>query len=196
MIDTAPKLGTREYLSGARPIAGAVAACGLLLLACSWFAMAEGRMAPTRDVGKADPVRIDGTPSAVTGVNGEAAARTGHQGITAAVARSLRGAAGSSARRSHAVRIGSGRAEQSPAELPSPLAPRAQTHVEAAVVPRSSPPSPPPAATVETPALPAPLDELPDVTVPVPVPVPSVPVKPSVPDTPAVPDLTPSVGLP
>src|SRR5947208_13273470 len=49
----------REWLTGARPVAGAVGACSLMLLACSWFALRPGGVVAGRDVGSPAPVQID-----------------------------------------------------------------------------------------------------------------------------------------
>src|ERR1051325_7986355 len=37
-----PLVAVREWLTGIRPVAGALGACGLMLLACSWFAFNTG----------------------------------------------------------------------------------------------------------------------------------------------------------
>jgi hypothetical protein len=47
-----------EYLSGARPVVGTIGACGLMLLACSWFVLGPGDVGRSRGVGTPAPVRI------------------------------------------------------------------------------------------------------------------------------------------
>jgi hypothetical protein len=53
-----PTFTLHDWLSGTRPVAGAVGACGLMLLACSWFVLAPGRVGETNDVGSPPAVHI------------------------------------------------------------------------------------------------------------------------------------------
>src|SRR5213078_1927868 len=50
---------SREWLTGMRPVAGAVGACSLMLLGCSWFAFRPGGVDAGSDLGSPAPVRID-----------------------------------------------------------------------------------------------------------------------------------------
>ncbi len=75
-LDSAPVVGLREWVLGARPVVGAIAASGLMLLACSWFAFSSGVLGPRHDVGGPDPVRIGGTTPQLVGGPSRAAARS------------------------------------------------------------------------------------------------------------------------
>ena len=47
---------TSDYLTGARPVVGTLGACGLMLLACSWFVLGPGDLGKSREVGVPAPM--------------------------------------------------------------------------------------------------------------------------------------------
>jgi len=49
---------TSDYLTGARPVVGTLGACGLMLLACSWFVLGPGDLGKSREVGVPAPMRM------------------------------------------------------------------------------------------------------------------------------------------
>jgi hypothetical protein len=168
--DDSPTLGVRDWLAGARPVAGTVAASGLMLAVCSWFALETGGLGRHRDVGQPTPVRLQGNPVSPAQSRAHATARTGH-------ARPDVGRPTPAPQR-HTV----SRTERD-AGTPGAQAPDSRPGQ-----PDSSAPTPQPARTTPSPTtssslqptstttnLPAPLDELPTS-----VTVPSTPVTPSV----------------
>lgn len=191
--EATPAVGRREYLAGVRPVVGASLACGLLLLVCSWFAISNGSLWPTRDVGNADPVRIDGPPAADATAGRAPAARIAKVTTNSPSARI-------DAPRPAGSPTTPGRIdpERAATQAPAPSSPAAPTRPAAASPTPAAPPADAPIVTVQTPQLPAPLDGLPAVSVPVPpVPVPELPVTPpSLPKVPVVSDATSSLGLP
>jgi hypothetical protein len=185
-----PTLTLRDWLAGSRPVAGALGACSLMLLACSWFVLGPGALGKSSDVGTPAPVRI-----------GDVTSRHPSPG------------AGHSRPEVRAVatkpRLGSRVAKAPRGTAPTPVpASTPQAHSQAPVAP-SPPATPPPASNtstpqsapvlpaVTTPTLPAPVGELPKVDVPpvtIQVPSVSVPVLPVT--VPAVTVTTPALGLP
>ncbi len=161
------------YLTGARPVVGTLGACGLMLLACSWFVLAPGHMGTTRDVGAPAPVWVDGATS-------EAA--PAHHPLPRAIR----------ARASHPRAV---KAEHNPAartslpprrtRTPEPMAASATPPATAPAVqsPAAAPSTAPPPATEPAAVMPtasAPVGDLPQVTLPA-FSIPSVPAV-SVPD--------------
>jgi hypothetical protein len=173
-LDSAPALGLREWLAGARPVIGAIAASGLMLLACSWFAFGSGVLGPGRDVGRRDPVRIGGTtPQLVGGPSGTAAQPGAHGRVDVGNRQPFHGGAAASTRE----------VRQTSESGPEPVAPAATGPGPAstrAPAPSLSPASPAtaqsaasasPAPTPVVPdavtsSLPAALDHLPSVPLP------------------------------
>jgi hypothetical protein len=192
-LDSLPAVGVREWISGARPVVGAIAASALMLLACSWFALSSGALGLRRDVGRPAPVRIGGTtpqrfgnaaspaPSAVLPRHVNGAARRQHRNGAAPATR-------------HTRQSESGPqpdAPATPAPGSSPATPAA-SHAgpKSPAGPTQPPvtPSPPPEVN-----LPAPLDNPPSIPLP--------PIAPplSVPDVPlpaAVSTVTTILGVP
>lgn len=163
-------LTTPGYLSGARPIVGTVGACGLMLFACSWFALGAGDLGRNNDVATPAPVHIGYA-------SGERA--------TAVPQRTARGRHISATRSAVAHTSTARPASQSAAPAaPSPTAQPSAPAVQAA----QGAPEPP---AVTTPPLPAPLDGLPEVTFP-PISVPQVPAV----QLPDVSTVTTQLGLP
>jgi hypothetical protein len=193
-----PALAGHQYFAASRPVVGTVATSSLLLFVCSWFAIGNGSLWPSRDVGTPDPVRIDvpSRPDAAVGiaVSPRAAAHT-------AATRSrheLVGQRGTSANPTAPTRIGP---EGAAAQKPASAATATPTQPPAlAPSPTPAPATDQPQLIVETPQLPAQVDGLPEASVTVPVPqLPSVtlPVTPpSLPKVPVVSDVTATVGLP
>jgi hypothetical protein len=193
-LDSAPALGLREWVSGARPVVGAIAASSLMLLACSRFVFSSGVLGAGREVGSPDPVRIDGTTPLVVG--GPAAKRPGaHRRVDVSARRPARSRASTPGVRQRSefgpepgapAAIG-----PAPASIPAPTPSASRTTApgDAPVTYRTPPPVVPDDVTSN---LPAPLDDLPTVSVP--------PVTPpvTVPDlhVPVVPTVTTSLGLP
>jgi hypothetical protein len=79
--EPAPSVGLRRWLLGARPVVGMIAASSLMLLACSWFAIGTPGFGTSRDVGKPDPVRMEGsTPLTTATEQSPGVTQTGHRG--------------------------------------------------------------------------------------------------------------------
>lgn len=176
-----PVVGLKDWLTGARPVAGAIGACSLMLLACSWFVFGTEHTGPGGDVGAPTPVRIDDTAPRDVG------ART--RAVPAAPA----------PKRAHAVQARlAPSVPRTPPAGPS-VRPSQTRSAEPPATPVASPPAAPTSAAAPaqvqapTPALPAPLDSPPTVTVPsISVSVPQVPGVP----LPPVTVTTPPLGLP
>jgi hypothetical protein len=172
-------------LTGTRPVAGAVGACSLMLLGCSWFAFAPDRVGSgPDDVGSRAPVRID---DAAQNAGRVAPARTApaHRSDVSVRPSS---AAQSTPRRlvTPGARTNLGTSPVKPAEAAPPSAPSRDATKPAASTPA------PQSAPITPPTLPAPTDPLPLVTLPQ---LPQLPQVPSVP----LPDLattTTPLGLP
>ena len=161
------------YLTGARPVVGTLGACGLMLLACSWFVLAPGDMGTTRDIGAPAPAWADGATSDRT---------PAHHPLTRAM-------------RARASRPRAVKAEHNPAALtslpprrtrtPEPIAASAPPPATAPAVqfPVAAPSPTPTPATEPAAVMPtasAPVGDLPQVTLPA-FSIPSVPAV-SVPD--------------
>lgn len=178
-VSIPPVRRSREWLTGMRPVAGAVGACSLMLLACSWFAFRPGSLDAGRDVGSPAPVRIDdGNPEAAHSTHSQALqASTRHRG-------SITPRRSSPAAVTRDIRASTSRPQHSP--LP-------------AVPAEAAPPSPAPPSPAAPPAATPPAEGLPTVSVP---PVTHPPMSlPQVSEVPGVqlPDLattTPPLGLP
>jgi hypothetical protein len=189
-----PPVTKSEYLTGARPVVGTVGACGMMVLACSWFVLGPGDLGRSRDVGTPTPVHI----GEVTGERDAAGVPT-RRGVPARSKARDVSAKGAALHTSVAPRPGRNpgpvvAAAQFPSARPAAPAPAAAP--AAPGVPAAQPAPEPPAVT---PALPAPLDGLPEVTQPpAPLPPVSVPQVPSVPlpEVPAVTTITTQLGLP
>lgn len=188
---------SREWLTGIRPVAGAVGACSLMLLACSWFAFRPGSVDAGSDVGSPAPVRIDdGSRAAPRGTQARAVpASTRHR--TPVVSRSIKARRSSSGAAARDIRTSTGRPQRSPlptapakAAPPSP-APGTPAAPAGATTPASSTPPAPPEGL---PNVPLPPVSLPPVSVP-PVSLPPVPQVPSV-QVPDLPTTTTPLGLP
>jgi hypothetical protein len=187
----------REWLTGVRPVAGAVGACSLMLLACSWFALRPGGVDAGRDVGSPAPVRIDDS------FRQSASAAHAHP-VSASTTRSSEPERSSRGRRQSPLRATAN--DDKPSRGGAPKDPLAAAPVQAAA-PSSAPPtaapshvSAPPAATTPPAVVPpVSIPEVPSLPVEVPslpVQVPSLPVEaPSVP-VPALTMTTPPLGLP
>jgi hypothetical protein len=155
-------------LTGTRPVAGAVGACSLMLLACSWFAFAPDRIGSgPDDVGSRAPVQLD---DAAQDAGRVAPARTAPAHRSDVSIR--RSSAAQSTRRrlvTPGARANPGTSPATTAEAAPPSTPSrdATKPAESAPAPQSAPITPP--------TLPAPVDALPNVSVPLPQ-VPSVPL--------------------
>jgi hypothetical protein len=175
----------REWLTGARPVAGAVGACSLMLLACSWFALRPGGVDAGRDVGSPAPVQIDDSfrQSASTAHAHPVSASTARRGEPK---RSSRG------RRQLPHRANAN--EDKPSTGVAPQEPLPAAPVQAAA-PSPAQPSAAPSHVSPPAAAPTPPAVVPPVSLP---PVPSVPVQaPSVPvEAPSLPVHVPSVPVP
>jgi hypothetical protein len=178
-----PTFTLRDWRSGARPVAGAVGACGLMLLACSWFAFAPGRVGESNDVGSPPAVHIQQAH--------DASRIAPRRPVAPAPQRDVGRQRTVTHRQGppHVLSTGtrSGKSATPPATPASPASAAA-----AATQPNPAAPAPPP-QPVPAATLPAQLDGPPAVTVP--VPQVSVPQLPSV----TVPDLgttTTPLGLP
>jgi hypothetical protein len=160
-----------DYLTGARPVVGTLGACGLMLLACSWFVLGPGDLGKSRDVGVSAPVRI--------------ADATSEQSPTA-TATAVRARDVSARRPTRRPATHAAAAKRTDPRLPPVTVPPRPNHVAAtanaqspAVTPPSAaiPATPQPSArppAVTTPALPAPPAGVPEVPVP-PVSLPQLP---------------------
>jgi hypothetical protein len=195
-LDSAPAVGLREWVLGARPVVGAIAASSLMVLACSWFAFSSGVLGRRHDVGGADPVRIGGTTPQLVGGPTRAAARPGVHGRVDVGARKRSRPAAASAEVRQRTESGPepGVSAATGPGLASTGAPTAAvSHTTPAAAPSDASTSPAPPSVVPddvTSNLPAPLDDLP--SVPLPPPPATVPDL-SVPAVPAVPT---SIGVP
>ncbi len=196
-LDSAPVVGLREWVLGARPVVGAIAASGLMLLACSWFAFSSGVLGPRHDVGGPDPVRIGGTTPQLVGGPSRAAARPGVHGRVGVGARkaSRPGVAASTSgvreRSESGPEPGVSAATGPGLESTGAPTPSASPTSPASTGDAAASPTPPPVVPDGvTSNLPAPLDDLPS------VPLPPPPV--TVPDlsVPAVPAVATSLGVP
>src|ERR687887_485973 len=81
-----PSVGLREYLLGARPLVGTIAASSLMLLACSWFALGTSRFGGSDDFGGPAVVHVD--DSAGAGAARDTAALSGNGTHGASIGRS------------------------------------------------------------------------------------------------------------
>lgn len=191
--NASPTVGMRDWLAGARPVAGAVAASGLMLLACSWFFIGAGRPGGRHDVGQPSPVRLQENPAQRTGPASPIRTRKTHTRVDAARA--------TTAPQQHKAGPLVGDAGTPSASTPAPQAGRPDSPAPQPTRATSTPATSQPSATTTT-NLPAPLDELPTS-----VTVPSTPVTPGVtvplPQTPPVPppsdvvtNATSTLGLP
>jgi hypothetical protein len=177
---------TSDYLTGARPVVGTLGACGLMLLACSWFVLGPGDLGKSRDVGFPAPVRI-------------ADARSEQSPTASAVRTPDLSAPRPGERATHAAA-----AKRTDPKLPPVTVRPRSTHVPAATNAHSPSVAPPtsavPATTqpaaeppaVTTPALPAPPAGLPEV----PAPPVSLPQLPAVQPPAVIGTTTTQLGLP
>ena len=194
-----PPAAEHQYFAASRPVVGTVAACSFLLFVCSWFAIGNGSLWPTRDAGTHDPVRIDVPSRPNDAVRAGATTPAPHRGAphTAATpsGHELVGHRGTSANPTAPTRIAP---ERATAQKPAPAATAAPTG-PSAPSPTPAPAADQPRVIVETPQSPAPLGGLPEVSVTVPLPqLPpaTLPVTPpSLPKVPVVSDVTASLGL-
>ena len=175
----------REWLTGARPVAGAVGACSLMLLACSWFALRPGGVVAGRDVGSPAPVQIDDSF--------RQSASTAHaRPVSASTARRSEPKRSSQGRRQPPLRANANDDKPSTGGAPKGPLPAAPVHAAA-----PSPPQPgaAPSRVSTPPPAPTPPAVVPPVSIP---PVPSVPVQaPSLPvQVPSLPVQVPSVAVP
>jgi hypothetical protein len=167
-----PPVNPTEYLTGARPVVGTLGACGLMLLACSWFVLGPGELGRSRDVGTPAPVHI----SNLTGErSGAATVRR-----TATPSQQRRGSRKRvrdlSARRDVVARITATPAVPKPAHSSS-TAPAATASAAAPATPSVTATQPaPPELPAVTPTLPAPVSDLPPVSPPA-VSAPQLPVQ-------------------
>jgi hypothetical protein len=194
---TGAAVGLRSWLTGMRPVAGAIAACSVLLLGCSLFGLGPGDFGARRGVAMPAPVRVHG--SAIAGRAG--ARERGDIVVARDVARDTRalpptaGAAATRDVRHHrngrGVRTRTGRSSATPAPTSSTAStPSPATSVRDETTQTAASQSEP-TLDVGT-NLPTPLDEVPVPTVttpPLPVTVPTL----LVPDPPVQ---TATVGLP
>jgi hypothetical protein len=188
-----PTVGLSDWLAGARPVVGTVAASGMLLAVCSWFALGTGGFGQHKDVGQSGPVRLHSSPGGPT--------RPGLHGPARAVHARADAGRASSTPRPH--NVGNTVSDAgSPAPTSQPGRPDS-TPAAAQPTPTASTPAAQPAVAVpSTTNLPAPLDEVPTtVTVPptpvtpgVTVPLPQTPSVPA--PSPVVTTVTSTLGLP
>ena len=155
-----PAVGLRVWVSDARPVLGAIAACSLMLLACSWFALSSGALGPRHDVGQPSPVRIDGTAPPDIEIPSRPASST---------ARPARVDVGPRPTQRGGAAAAAPELRQSSEAGPKPVAPATRGRVSAGTetparkgAPAVASPIPP----VEPPPLPAPVHDLPNVSVP------------------------------
>jgi hypothetical protein len=187
-IDAAPAVGLREYLLGARPLVGTIAASGLMLLACSWFALGTAPFGGSHDVGGPAAVRMD--ESAGAGAARDADAHATNRRDRSAIRRSHRvvPAATPDVRRpsEHASHgsTGMGRAPISETATPASGSAEPKTSGVAAA------PAQAPVVSVET-TLPPPLDQVEVPPLPDP---PTLPIAP--PALPSAPAINVTVGVP
>jgi hypothetical protein len=181
--------GSREWITGARPVVGTFAACSLLLLACSWFVVDGGSFGSHADVGTPNPVHLQGSAPA-RDVSTRRAGASAAPRSTRAGASAKHGAAVTPARHlgtgaPPVRRNGPAGSEQGPGRAtPQPAQPSADSTAA------SSPPPPP----VTVPPLP-PVPPVPPISLP---PIPPVPPLPpvSLPQVPDVPTVTTVIGSP
>jgi hypothetical protein len=181
-LDSAPAIGLRDWVSGARPVVGAIAASSVMLLACSWFAFSSGVLGAGRDVGRSDPVRIGGTTPQFVGGPSEPPAQPAAPGRRVDVGRRQPTRAAVAASTPEVRQTSESGPEPGAAAATVPASTRTPTPSRA-TAPSDAPASaaPPPVVPEDvTPNLPGPLDDLPaaplaPVTPPVPVPDLSVP---------------------
>jgi hypothetical protein len=177
----AGSVGSREWITGARPVVGTFAACSLLLLACSWFVVDGGSFGSHADVGTPNPVHLQGSAPA-RDVSTRRAGASAAPRSTRAGASAKHGAAVTPARH-----LGTGappvRRNGAPGRAtPQPAQPSADSTAASA---------PPPPVTV--PPLP-PVPPVPAISLP---PIPPVPPLPQVPvQVPDVPTVTSILGSP
>jgi hypothetical protein len=192
--DATPSVGLREYLHGARPLVGTIAASSLMLLACSWFALETGHFGGSQDVGGPDAVQIDDSAGAGSARDAGALARDGRRPASIRSSHPVSSVATRETRRrgGHATHgaAATGRppvSEQSKPTSTSTSRPDAPQTSDVAAAPAA-----PPVVSVET-TLPPPLDQVEVPSLPSP---PSLPVTPPALPVPAVPPTTVSVGVP
>jgi hypothetical protein len=154
-----PVRRSREWLTGVRPVAGAVGACSLMLLACSWFAFRPASVDAGSDVGSPPPVRIDDGNREGVPASTRRRARVVLWSITA---RRPSPAAGA-----RDIRPSTGRLQYGP-----PPAASAEAAPASSAPPSSA--APPVATPPAAPLPPAPVDGLPSVSSP-PVSLPQLP---------------------
>jgi hypothetical protein len=198
-----PVVGVKGWIAGARPVVGAAGASGLMLLACSWFAVGTGGLgAFHRDVGSTDPVRIQTPASSAVAPAHKAPAVTATRRAPNrhAAVRSTRADVSRSAGAVRAPQPASRRPTPTPArpatpEVSKPAASAPAKATASAPTPTQAPTQTPQPSPTPPPALPAPLDSvsLPTVSLP-PISVPALPTVTV--QVPALPTTTLPLGLP
>jgi hypothetical protein len=191
-VSIPPLRRSREWLTGMRPVAGAVGACSLMLLACSWFAFRPGSVDAGSDVRSPAPVRIDNAGrGAARGTQPRAVPASTRQ-RTPVVRRAITPRRSSPGAATRDIRASTGRPQRSPL----PAAPAKAAPPSPAPGSPSAPASATPPATPALPSLP---DDLPSVPLPPvslpPVSLPQAPPLPSV-QVPDLPTTTTPLGLP
>lgn len=189
-----PVLALRGWLTGMRPVVGALGASGLMLLACSWFVFNPGAVDVGRDADMPSAVRINGGVNEAVGESHAlrpSAATTSTSRIGTGTTRARHARVTPPERTSAVDGRGPG-SDPSSAPRPQAGAASAPTQPSApSAAPTTSTPDDSGGVTVTTPTLPPPLDGAPTVTTPT-VPVPQLPSVPP-PDLPTTP---PKLGLP
>jgi hypothetical protein len=192
--DATPSVGLREYLLGARPLVGTIAASGLMLLACSWFALEKGGFGRSDDV--SGPAAVHINDSAGAGAARDTGAFAGDGKRPAAIRRShpVNSVATRETRRrsEHATHgaAATGRPPVSETSTPTSTSPPRTDASQTSDV--ATPPAAAPVVSVET-TLPPPLDQVEVASLPSP---PSLPVTPPALAVPPVPPVTVTVGVP
>lgn len=187
-----PLVAVREWLTGIRPVAGALGACGLMLLACSWFAFNPGGVDVGQNADAPTAVRINDALNETLGESHalrESVRMTPTQRTSVGRAHFRQAPAKATSTRTSATE-----GPRSPDASPAPATQTATPHAATQPTTPSSPATTPtddPGVTITTPTLPPPLDGVPTVTTPT-VPVPQVPSLP----TPDLPTITTKLGLP
>jgi len=187
-----PLVAVREWLTGIRPVAGALGACGLMLLACSWFAFNPGGVDVGQNADAPTAVRINDSLNESVGESHALRESTSTASTRPAVIRRAhsRHAPAQATSTRTAVTEGPRSTDASPAPATQAPASHASSQSATQSSPATSPPDDP-GVTVTTPTLPPPLDGVPTVTTPT-APVPQVPSVP-IPDLPTI---TTKLGLP
>jgi len=185
-LDESTALGVREWIWGARPVLGTIAACTLLVVACGLFVLDAGSLGRRHDVGQPPPVQMQ--PTQLRREQGRTPAH--RQSTNTRVDAARRAHLPAIAGHARAVEVDQAPETES-AVTPTPRGDAPKLAPGQVPAPPSVAPAPAPTSPTTTPQLPAPLDELP---LPSPPTLPTV-VVPSTPDVPALPDVSTTTAI-